>query len=430
MNTFPHGSHPKGSKGQTENVPITPFPAPKTVAIPLAQHVGKAAVPVVSVGDRVKMGQMIGRADGKISAAVFSSVSGTVLGIERRITATGHCQHILIENDGKDESAFLPPLSDPTPAEIVERIEACGIVGMGGAGFPAAVKFSPRDAIDTLILDGAECEPYLTCDYRLMLEQPEKILAGGAIMAKALGLERFTIGVEDNKPAAIEALKRTAQEGNFAAVIVVCRTKYPQGAEKQLIYAVKKRKVPVGKLPASVGCIVSNVQTALAVYRAVKEGVPCYERVLTVSGGGVKKGGNFLVRTGTSYADLLAACEAGEYVKMISGGPMMGFAVESGSISVGKTTGGILLLTYEETFIERATACINCGTCARACPMQLMPMYIDAYIQSGDVAGAEKYGALNCIECGCCVYVCPAHRTILQSVRLAKQKIRERGARK
>ncbi|MDE7395573.1 MAG: RnfABCDGE type electron transport complex subunit C, partial [Clostridiales bacterium] len=305
----------------------------------------------------------------------------------------------------------------------------CGIVGMGGAGFPTAVKLTPSDKIDTLILNGAECEPYLTCDYRLMIEQPDKILEGGALMARALGLESFVIGVEDNKPQAVMSLENAIKEGNFAAKVVVCRTKYPQGAEKQLIYAVTQRKVRVGKLPASAGCIVSNVQTAIAVYKAVKEGVPCYERVVTVTGDGIKQGGNFLVRTGTSYADLIAACQGENYVKMISGGPMMGFAVQDDGISVSKTTGGILLMTEAEAFIDEASPCINCASCARACPMQLMPMYIDAYILKGDAAGAEKYGAMNCIECGCCVYVCPAKRTLLQSIRIAKRKIREKGAR-
>lgn len=429
MNTFSHGIHPDGNKERTADLAITPFPAPSTVAIPLSQHVGKEAIPVVAQGDRVKVGQLIGKADGKISAAVFSSVSGTVKAIEKRATATGHCNHVIIENDGKDEATFLPPLQDPTKEEILQRVEECGIVGMGGAGFPTAVKLSPAEKIDTLILNGAECEPYLTCDYRLMLEKPQEILAGGALMARALLLESFSVGVEDNKPEAIAALEKAEKEGNYGANVVVCHTKYPQGAEKQLIYAVTGRKVRVGKLPASEGCIVSNVQTALAVYKAVKEGVPCYERVLTVSGGGVKKPNNFLVRTGTSYADLLEACEAGEHVKMISGGPMMGFAVETNAISVGKTTGGILLLLDGEAFTESSSPCINCAACARACPMHLMPMYIDAFILKGDAAGAEKYGAMNCIECGCCSYVCPARRTLVQSIRLAKRKIRERGNR-
>lgn len=410
-------------------MPIAVLPAPETVYIPLRQHAGREAVPVVAQGDTVKVGQKIGETDGAISAAVFSSVAGEVLAVEKRPTATGHCMHVVIRNDGTDEEITLPPLVDPAPEQIVRRIADCGIVGMGGAGFPTAIKLSPQEKVDVFIVNGAECEPYLTCDYRIMTEYSQKVLRGARYMAQALGLAKFIVAIEDNKTDAAQILQRTAQEENIDAEIVLCHTKYPQGAEKQLIYAVTGRKVRVGKLPSSVGVIVNNVQTALAVFDAVENGIKSYKRVLTVSGGGVPSPGNFWVRTGTLVSEVLAQTAVGkdESVKLVLGGPMMGVAEYTGEVAVGKTTGGILLLTQEETFTDSPDPCINCGRCARACPMHLMPMYIDGYILSGDSAGAEKYGAMNCIECGCCAYVCPAHRPLVQSVRLAKKKIREKG---
>ncbi len=427
MKTFSHGIHPPGNKERTKDLPIVRFDAPEKVYIPLQQHIGKEAAPIVAVGDTVKKGQKIGETVGNISAAVFASVSGPVTAIEKRATATGHCMHVVIENDGRNEEELLPPLENPEPEMIVRRIADCGIVGMGGAGFPTAVKLTPREKIDTFIINGAECEPYLTCDFRIMTEYPRKMLAGAQYMAQALGLSRFTVALEDNKESAAEILRRTAQEEKIDADIVVCRTKYPQGAEKQLIYAVTGRKVCVGKLPASAGVIVSNVHTAYSVYEAVREGVKCTARVLTVSGDAAKNAGNFLVPTGTLISELTG--EWDDAAKLVLGGPMMGFAEHNADLSVTKTTSGVLLLTAEETFSYEAEPCINCASCARACPMHLMPMYIDSYVLSGDAAGAEKYGAMNCIECGSCAYVCPAHRPLVQSMRLAKKKIRAKGRR-
>lgn len=432
MNTFPHGIHPPGHKERTAEMPIAYLPEPEIVYIPLLQHVGKEAVPVVGKGDTVKVGQKIGEADGSISAPVFSSVSGEVIGVEKRVTATGHCMHVVIRSDGAFEEITSEPLRNPSSGQILRRIAECGIVGQGGAGFPTAVKLSPKEKIDTFIINGAECEPYLTCDCRVMTEYAKEFLHGARYMACALGLDMFYVAVEDNKTEAARILQDTLLQEKINAEVVLCRTKYPQGAEKQLIYAVTKRKVRVGKLPASVGVIVSNVQTALSVYYAVAEGIRSYRRVLTVSGGGVKSPGNFWVRTGTRVSEILAACGGiGEdAVKMIFGGPMMGFAHSEGDIAVSKTTGGILLLTQEEAFTGEGSSCINCAACARACPMHLMPMYIDGCILSGDEAGAEKYGAMNCIECGSCAYVCPAHRPLVQSIRLAKKKIRARGSKR
>lgn len=430
MKTFPHGIHPKGYKERSAAVPISDFPAPETVYIPLSQHAGKPATPTVAKGDKIKAGQKIGEADGPISAAVFASVSGEVIGIEKRQTATGHCMHAIIRNDGKDEEVTLPPLCTPTAEQIVTRIAECGIVGMGGAGFPTAVKLTPRDKIDTFIVNGAECEPYLTCDYRIMKEYTRQFLLGAAYMAQALGLSSFFVGIEDNKADLAELIDGTANEAHIRAQTVLCRTKYPQGAEKQLIYAVTGRRVRVGKLPSSVGVIVGNVHTALAVFDAVENGRKSYKRVVTVSGGAVRTPANFWVRTGTPAADLIRACGGDEEnaVKLLSGGPMMGFSQHNGDFAVSKTTSGLLLLTADEASVCEPESCINCASCVRACPMRLMPVYIDACILSGDTAGAEKYGAMNCIECGSCAYVCPAHRPLVQSIRLAKQKIRAGGA--
>ena len=429
MITFPHGIHPPANKERSASVAVTELPAPEIVRIPLSQHLGKEAVSIVSQGDKVKAGQKIGAADGFISAAVFSSVSGEVTGIEKRVTANGHATHIVIANDGKNEEVLLPRLNEPKIDDIVSRIADCGIVGMGGAGFPTAVKLNPRERIDTFIINAAECEPYLTCDYRIMTEYTLEFLLGARYMAQSLGLDAFYIGLEDNKADIAETLQNAAENNKINAKIVLCHTKYPQGAEKQLIYAVTKRKVRVGKLPSSVGVIVDNVHTALAVYEAIEKGKSSYERVLTVSGGGVKRPGNFRVRTGTDVQTIIDNCGgmSKDTAKLIIGGPMMGFAQNDSSVAVTKTTSGILLLTDSEIVCEEPQTCINCASCVKACPMKLMPVYIDACILSGDVAGAEKYGAMNCIECGSCAYVCPARRPLVQSIRLAKKKIKARG---
>ena len=429
MKTFPHGIHPKGNKERSANLAVAEFPAPEAVSIPLLQHAGKAAVAKVRKGDYVKAGQKIGEAEGAISAAVFSSVSGEVIAIEKRPTASGHCEHVIIKNDGKYEEEKLAPLKNPAPEQIVRRLADCGIVGMGGAGFPTAVKLAPRDKVDAFIINAAECEPYLTCDYRILKEYPREFLMGAQYMAAALGLETFFVGLEDNKADAAEILDKAASDNNICAKMVLCHTKYPQGAEKQLIYAVTKRKVRVGKLPASAGVIVCNVHTALSAFYAIENGEKCYKRIVTVSGGGVKTPANFWVRTGTPVSAVLDACGGigDAAVKLLIGGPMMGFAQSNGDIAVTKTTSGILLLTADEASAEESGPCINCASCVKACPMSLMPVYIDACILSGDVGGAEKYGAMNCIECGSCAFVCPARRPLVQSMRLAKKKIREKG---
>lgn len=425
VKTFKKGIRVPHNK-RTDGSPLVECPAPAAVYIPVAQHIGKPAVPVVSVGDAVKAGTLIAAADGAVSSNIFSSVSGKVTAIERRKTPTGACLHIVIENDGKYEEQKLSPLTDRSRDAILARIFEAGIVGMGGAGFPTRVKFAPTAPIDTLIINAAECEPYITCDYRLLVEHTSKVVCGARLLASVLGLKSFIVGIEDNKPDAVAALQRLSEKGE-GFDIAVLKSKYPQGAEKQLIFAVTGRKVPIGALPADVGVVVGNVHTAYSVFDAVENDTPLYRRALTVCGGGIVDAKNLWVRTGTRYSDLDAFCGGAteDCVKIISGGPMMGFAIEGEDYSVTKTTGAILYLSAAEANVLQPRACINCAKCARACPMNLMPMYIDAYALRGDYASSEKYGATSCIECGCCAYSCPSKRPIVQSVRLAKRKIRE-----
>lgn len=412
---------------RTEALPLEECPTPQKVYIPVSQHIGKPAEVTVAIGDCVKVGSLIAKADGVVSANVYSSVSGKVIAIESRRTPNGSCLHIVIENDERYEEQKLPLVEKIDKDSILNRIAEAGIVGMGGAGFPTHVKFAPKGSVDTFLINAAECEPYITCDHRLLLEHVEEVIKGAELLAKALSLNTFTIGVEDNKPDAIELLQNFKSNSKIDFEIVVLKSKYPQGAEKQFIYAVTGRKVPIGKLPADVGVVVGNVHTAYAVYDAVVNNVPLYRRAVTVCGGGIVNAKNLWVRIGTRYSDVEAYCGGAtdDCVKLISGGPMMGFAIESTEYSITKTSGAVLYLNKKEANVSQPNPCINCGKCAKACPMNLMPMYIDAYALRGDYATAKKYGAMNCIECGCCAYTCPAKRPIVQSVRLAKRKIKE-----
>ena len=397
----------------------------------MSQHIGAPAEPVVNVGDYVKEGQLIGKSTGFVSANVFSSVSGTVTGFMTLPTAPGGtCNHVVIANDEKYDKVTLPALNDPSPEEIVHRIQEAGIVGMGGATFPTHVKLSPKTHVDTLIINAAECEPYLTSDHRTMLEHGEELLVGVTILMKAIAVEKAYIGIENNKPDAIAHLRRLAQ-GYKGIEVVPLKVKYPQGAEKQLIYAVTRRKVPCGGLPADVGVVVSNVHTAYSVARAVYNGEPSYKRAMTVSGSGVQNPGNFWVRTGTSYQFIYDTLDKDvslpeKNVKIISGGPMMGFAQPSMRVCTTKGSSSLLFLTEQDVENKNRTQCINCAGCAKVCPMHLMPMKIEAAVLSGDWEDAKKYGVLNCIECGCCAYNCPAKRPLTQAIRLGKKTIKEK----
>lgn len=421
---FNRGAHVKDYKYLACDNPIEVLEAPDIVSIALGQHIGKPSECVVNVGDYVYEGQLIGKSSGFISANVHASVSGTVKAIEQRPDVNGNIgSYVVIENDRHYQKMYLDPISDREPAMLKARIQDAGIVGMGGAGFPTSVKLSPRSKVDTLVINGAECEPYLTCDYRLMIEKTEEVVQGIRLLAKALEVDNIIVGIEKNKPKAIEIFEQ------FDDITVVALKKvYPMGGEKQLIYCCTGRKVPVGKLPADAGCVVQNIATAYAVYEAVELNKPLYERVMTVSGQGAVHAKNLLVKVGTNYSYITENCGAKETVSMfVSGGPMMGPAMISTDIYTTKTSSGFLMLDEKEVDICEPTPCINCGRCADACPMHLLPMQIDFYTQAGDYEKAAKFGGVaNCISCGCCAYVCPAKRALVQSITLCKKKLNEK----
>ena len=428
LKTFRHGVHPSASKF-TKDVPLKEFPVPDKVFISLSQHIGAPAKPVVNVGDYVLEGQLVGEAGGFVSAPVFSSVSGTVKGIVKLPTAIGQTvDHIEIENDFKYEKFRLPALQDPTKDEILQRVKDAGIVGMGGATFPTHVKLAPKDPVDTLIINGAECEPFITCDYRLFLEHAKDVVEGTKLLMKALGVEKAFIGIENNKPEAIKVMQAAANGG---VEIVPLKVKYPQGAEKQLIYAITKRVVPAGGLPAQVGCVVSNTHTAYAVAKAVYDGETLYRRAMTVSGDGVEKAGNYWVRGGIPFSfiyDTLRGDVPEETTaKVISGGPMMGFAQPNLRVVTAKGSSSLLFLSKKQFSLQEPTPCINCGKCINHCPMHLVPRDYERAVVGKDFAKAEKLGVMNCIECGSCAFICPAKRPLVQAIRLAKKEIRARG---
>lgn len=419
------GVHPHGNKKLSEAAPIEAMPVPEVVAISTSQSLGRPAVPVVEVGAEVKLGQLIAKADGPISSDVFASVCGTVEEIKDMAGAGGNTEKfIFIRNNRKKDNAFLPPLADPTQEEIKARIRDAGIVGLGGAGFPTAVKVSPKTPVDTLIINGAECEPYLTCDHRLMLEKTEEIARGARYIAKALGVTNIIIGIEANKPDCIEKFEP------FEDIkVVILKKQYPMGGEKQLVYVTTGRKIGLPpKLPADSGVVVQNVATAFAVCEAVEAGKPLFERVVTVSGRAVRKPKNLLVRLGTDVRSIIDFCggEIARPKKVIQGGPMTGLALANYDVYTHKTTSGILLMTEDEAAAEEPTPCLNCGKCADVCPMHLMPMNTAFYSAAGDFEAAAKYGnTLSCIECGACEYICPAKRPLIQAIRKTKAEMRK-----
>ena len=422
---FFSGIHVKGKKALSCGCKTEVMPAPAEVYISTAQSLGRPALVCVEKGQKVKEGELIAKADGAISSNVFSSVSGEVVDIKELATADGRNEtFIVIQNDGSGEKAYLPPLTDPSAEEIKTRIYECGIVGLGGAGFPTAVKVAPKTPVDTLILNGAECEPYLTCDHRLMVEYTDEIVRGARLIAKALGVSKILIGIEKNKPDAIAAF-----EAYDDIQPVALKKQYPMGSEKHLIYCSTGRKVGLGKLPADSGVVVQNVGTAFAVCEAVEKGKPLYERVLTVSGGAVTTPKNLWVKLGTAVKDIVAYCD-GEIEppkKIVSGGPMTGVALASYEAYTHKTSSGVLLMTTREAAAEEPTPCLNCGKCADVCPMHLMPMNTAFYAEADDFEAAAKYGnTLACIECGACEYICPAKRPLIQAIRKTKAALRNK----
>ena len=425
IQVFKGGIHPfenGNGKRISGSASIINIKAPAKVTIPLSQHVGAPAACLVKVGDSVNLGQCIGAPQGTISAAVHASVSGKVLAVGNCIVANGKAvQAVTIENDYEDRlDSNIAGVNDPDPESIIRLASEKGIVGLGGAAFPTAVKLdvsglNPKP--DTLIVNGSECEPYLTSDHRLMLEETGRILDGISLALKATGIKRAIIGIEDNKADAIEALRKSATD---AIEVVSLPAKYPQGYEKMLIYALTGRTVPNGGLPAAAQCVVLNVATCAALSAAVREGRPIIDRIVTVSGR-VNKPGNYRIRIGASALDLLDAASGFQegVAKVIVGGPMMGNAIPSLSIPVTKNFGGLLVLG-ENDVPQEESACIRCGRCVRACPMGLMPTQLDAFIRHDDYENAVKFGVLNCMECGSCTYVCPAKRELTQSFRMAK----------
>jgi len=429
--SFKGGTHPPHSKEATEKLTVVKAKSPEVVVIPMQQHIGAPCEPIVKVGDEVKVGQKIGEAKGFVSSPVHSSVSGKVIAIEPRLYSGGtKVTCVVIQNDMQDTiSETVKPkgsLETLSADEIKEIIKDSGIVGMGGAAFPTHVKLAVPEGktVDTVILNGAECEPYLTSDHRLMVENPEAVVYGLKALMKALNVTKGFIGIENNKPDALEAVYNAAKDEKGIEVVAL-KTKYPQGAEKQLIYACTGREVPSGGLPADVGVVVNNVGTAAAIAEAIKTGMPLIQRIVTVTGKGVKNPQNLLVKIGTSFRDVIEQCGGfnGKVGKVIAGGPMMGIAQFSIDIPVIKGTSGILILTEEEVKLPEPSNCIRCGKCVNVCPINLMPFMISNYSLLDRFDKAEEVNALDCIECGSCSFICPAKRPLVDSIRVAKREI-------
>lgn len=429
IRTFRGGIHPNDMKSATAEKPISDCPVPDFLVFPLSQHIGKPAVPCVSVGDRVTMGMLIAKADGFVSANIHSSVSGMVAAIEPRLHPNGQTvMSIVIENDKKDELCHdLTPLDPDTvsPDEIISRVRDAGIVGMGGAAFPTHVKLSPADdkKIDCVIVNGAECEPYLTSDFRAMLENGSEIIEGLKLILKLFDLDEGYIAIESNKPRAIECMRELAsRESKYKIHVVELLTKYPQGSEKHLIYAVCGREVPHGKLPADVGAIAVNIDTCASIARAVIDGSPLTSRIVTVGGSCCENPANLRVRIGTSFDCIIDFCKTlCEPSKIIMGGPMMGLSVPASSVPVLKGTSGILLFSDAESAPKAAYDCIRCGRCVSACPMRLLPYALKCAAVRRDTEKLEKLNISDCISCGSCTYVCPAEQNPLGSIKTGKE---------
>ena len=430
MKSFFGGIHPRYNK-ITRKTKIAVAPMPKKVILPLQQHIGAPCNALVKAGDVVKVGQKIAESDKFVSAPIHASISGKVVGISKMPHPTlGECDAIIIESDGRIEWDDMVKkrenVDELTKDELKNIIKEGGIVGLGGAAFPTHVKLSPPPdkKIDTVILNGVECEPYLTCDHRLMLEHSEKVIKGLQIIVKVLEPKQCYIGIEDNKENAILLFEEKLQDMGIKDITVVrLKTIYPQGAEKNLIYSVLKRKVPAGGLPMDVKVVVQNVGTAKAIYDAVYEGKPLIERVVTITGS-VKEPKNLLVKIGTPVKELVSFCGGyeGSVGKLISGGPMMGIAQCNDEIPVIKGSSGILV-QREEITREEERDCIRCGRCVDKCPMSLMPTMISQYAQKDDFDNCKEYFALDCYECGVCSYVCPSKIPLVHWIKYAKGEL-------
>ena len=434
LKTFRKGGiHPPENK-LSSGTPITELALPKTVYIPLGQHIGAPATAVVQRGDMVKVGTLIAKASGFVSANIHSSVSGKVSKLDEIVDASGYRKPVIvIEADGNDEwepeidrSETLVKSTPEDPKEIIDTLAQCGIVGMGGATFPTHIKLMPPKDVkaEVIIINGVECEPYLTADHRLMLEHPDEILIGTSILMKAAGVSKAVIGIENNKKDAIELLRTKATEYQGIEILPL-KVKYPQGGEKQLIHAVTGKMVGSGALPISVGAIVQNVGTTFAVYEAVQKHKPLLERIVTVTGKHLTKPSNFKVRIGTPIDSLITATggEPEDTAKIISGGPMMGRAISTINAPVTKGTSGILLLDRATTKRKPMRNCIKCAKCVSVCPMGLNPAFLmrDTVFKAWD--RAEAGHIFDCIECGSCSFTCPANRPLLDQIRIGKQTV-------
>ncbi|MGI6658496.1 MAG: electron transport complex subunit RsxC [Dethiobacteraceae bacterium] len=434
--TFKGGIHPGDFKNLTEKKPVVPAKPPAVAVIPLSQHIGAPCKPLVAVGDEVKMGQKIGDSDASISAPVHASVSGKVIKIGTCKSNQGHLVNaVFIENDFQDtwhESVKPNPDWEQLPAEAIPKIvREAGVVGMGGAAFPCHYKLVPPDKIEFVVVNGAECEPYLTCDHRLMLERPEDLIVGVKLVMKAVNARKGLIGIEDNKPDAIEAVRKAAANDPDIEVHAL-PTKYPQGSGKQLVSVLTGRETPSGCQSTTVGCLVQNVGTCVAVADAVRFGLPSIERIVTITGAGVKEPKNMLVRVGTPLTQVIEECGGftADLRKLIMGGPMMGPTMSGPEdIPIVKGTCGILCLTEQEVQLDEIGPCIKCGKCVEVCPMGLMPLFLASAVEQRLYDIAETYHAVDCIDCGCCTYICPAKRPLNQWIGMAKNEIKAKQRR-
>ena len=429
--TFRGGIHPYEGKELSKDHPIEKYLPKGDLVYPLSQHIGAPSVPCVKKGDTVLAGQKIADAGGFVSVPLHASVSGTVKGIEKRLNATGSMVDcIVIENDQQyQETEFQEArLEDLTKEEILNRIKEGGVVGMGGAGFPTHVKLAPKDPskIEYILVNGAECEPYITSDYRRMIEEPEKVVKGLQVILTLFDSAKGYICIEDNKPDCIAKMKELVKDIDRIEVKEMM-TKYPQGGERTLIYAATGREINSSMLPADVGCVVDNVETVISVYKAVILGRPVNSRVVTVTGDGIKEPKNLLVLAGTDMSELVDAAGGlkGKIAKAISGGPMMGFALYDLHVPCTKTTSAFLFLEHDAVSEaqEIQTACINCGRCVSVCPGHVLAARLAKLAERGDMAGFEALDGMECCECGCCSYICPAKRPLTQSIKSMRKMV-------
>lgn len=429
--TFRGGIHPYEGKELSKDHPIEKYLPKGDLVYPLSQHIGAPSVPCVKKGDTVLAGQKIADAGGFVSVPLHASVSGTVKGIEKRLNATGSMVDcIIIENDQQyQEIEFQEAcLEDLTKEEILNRIKEGGVVGMGGAGFPTHVKLAPKDPskIEYILVNGAECEPYITSDYRRMIEEPEKVVKGLQVILTLFDSAKGYICIEDNKPDCIAKMKELVKDIDRIEVKEMM-TKYPQGGERTLIYAATGREINSTMLPADVGCVVDNVETVISVYKAVILGRPVNSRVVTVTGDGIKEPKNLLVLAGTDMSELVDAAGGlkAKIAKAISGGPMMGFALYDLHVPCTKTTSAFLFLEHDAVSEaqEIQTACINCGRCVSVCPGHVLPARLAKLAERGDMAGFEALDGMECCECGCCSYICPAKRPLTQSIKSMRKMV-------